>query len=55
MQPMIEVDPVRRQVVEEMHLRPSPSVDAPTAMVQFLLLQTQADTQRLIRRLEGDA
>tara|TARA_B100000678_G_scaffold259300_1_gene239437 strand:+ start:187 stop:1434 length:1248 start_codon:yes stop_codon:yes gene_type:complete len=54
MRPVIEVDPVRRQVVEEMHLRPSPSVEAPTAIVQLLLLQTQGDTETLVRRLGGD-
>ncbi len=37
---MIAIDPLRREIVQEMHLRPSPAVAAPARIVQILSLQT---------------
>ena len=50
---MISIDPVRRQLVAEMHLRPSPAVRSPASLLQFLILQTAAETSQMVNRLES--
>lgn len=40
---MLAIDPLRREIVREMHLRPSPAVDPPARVVQLLALHRPDD------------
>lgn len=50
---MIAVDPLRRELVQEMHLRPSPAVDAPARIVQLLSLVGNEAGDEALRHVEA--
>ncbi len=49
---MITVDPLRRELVQEMHLRPSPAVDAPARIVQILSLVGSGAGDEALRHVQ---
>ena len=48
---MIPIDPLRRELVQEMHLRPSPCVKAPARVVQILGLGDEDENDELPQHL----